>query len=119
MIAQIPKVHHRRETMHKETTMVRGRNGRIKRIAARVMILAAIGITPLAGCSTSTPPAGTAGQKLVAATFSLSQCQPIDANIYKCPAIDKPICNPDYSGEVECIRVGKNGGVYLQTSPLQ
>jgi len=49
-------------------------------------------------------------------TFDLSKCQAIDQNMYKCPAIDKPICNPNYApAGVECLKIGKQGSVYVTT----
>ena len=29
-------------------------------------------------------------------------------------AADKPICNPDYNGQVECVRIGPKGSVFVQ-----
>jgi hypothetical protein len=46
--------------------------------------------------------------------FSLDQCQPYSGNLYKCPAIDKPVCNPDYNGDVECVRIGPKGSIFVQ-----
>ena len=46
--------------------------------------------------------------------FDLSKCQEQGPNLYKCPAIDKPICTPEFSQpEVQCIRVGKKGNVFV------
>ena len=71
----------------------------------------------LGGCSSSSMPS-TAEQKALANTelhFNLGECQQLDANLYKCPAADKPICNPDYNGQMECIRVGPKGSVFVQS----
>jgi hypothetical protein len=35
--------------------------------------------------------------------------------LYKCPAADKPICNPDYNGQAECVRIGPKGSVFVQS----
>ena len=68
-----------------------------------------------AGCSSSTPPsAEEAALKKTELRFSLDQCQPIELNLYKCPAIDKPICNPDYNGQYQCVRIGPKGSVFVQ-----
>ena len=78
--------------------------------------IAVLGLLVLGGCSTSEPSA--AQQAALAKTelhFSLDQCQPLDPNLYKCPAADKPICNPDYNGQVECIRIGPKGSVFVQS----
>jgi hypothetical protein len=46
--------------------------------------------------------------------FDLSKCEQISPNLYKCPAIDKPICTTEYSQPgVECIRIGKKGSVFV------
>jgi hypothetical protein len=59
------------------------------------------------------PTPETAAQKSVLANFDLGQCQQMDTDIYKCPAVDKPVCHSSYSGSIECIRIGKNGSVYV------
>jgi hypothetical protein len=81
-----------------------------------ISAIAALGLLALGGCSTSEPSADQ--QAALAKTelhFSLDQCQPLDANLYKCPAADKPICNPDYNGQVECVRIGPKGSVFVQS----
>ena len=76
-----------------------------------------LALATLCGCSSSTDSAAAANAKQVEVTFDLSQCQSIDQNMYKCPAVDKPICKPEYNpGGVECIKIGKKGSVYV-TSP--
>jgi hypothetical protein len=46
--------------------------------------------------------------------FDLSKCEPMGPNLYKCPAIDKPICTEEFSQpDVVCIRVGKKGNVFV------
>ena len=80
-----------------------------------VAIIAACFVTILGGCSASTPPPETAAQKQVLASFDINKCQQMSPDIYRCPAIDKPICGRDYNGPLECVRIGKNGGVYVAT----
>ncbi len=90
---------------------------RAEQMAKRMFsAIAVLGLLVLGGCSTSEPSA--AQQAALAKTelhFSLDQCQPLDPNLYKCPAADKPICNPDYNGQVECIRIGPKGSVFVQS----
>lgn len=90
---------------------------RLEEIARRtILAIAVLGLLALGGCSSSEP--SSAEQAALAKTelhFSLDQCQPLDANLYKCPASDKPICNPDYNGQVECVRVGPKGSVFVQS----
>jgi hypothetical protein len=48
--------------------------------------------------------------------FNLGECQQLEPNLYKCPAADRPICNPDYNGQTECVRIGPKGSVFVQRS---
>ena len=79
-----------------------------KRVIVAVFMAAAIG-----GCSATTPPPETSAQKQVLATFDVNKCEQQGPGLYKCPAVDKPVCSPDYNGPLECVRIGKNGSVYL------
>lgn len=47
--------------------------------------------------------------------FDLNKCEPLEAGLYKCPASDKAICNPDYNGQAECVRIGPKGSVFVQS----
>ena len=52
----------------------------------------------------STPPTG----QQVELTFDLSKCEPQGPSLYKCPAIDKPLCTKEFQQpNVQCIRIGK------------
>jgi len=95
----------------------RDSDSKAERIAKRaISAIAVLGLLALGGCSSSTPPsAEVAAMEKTELRFSLDQCQPLDANLYKCPAADKPICNPDYNGQVECIRIGPKGSVFVQS----
>jgi hypothetical protein len=69
----------------------------------------------LAGCSSSTPAPESAALARTELRFNLNQCQQLSPGLFKCPAIDKPICNADYTGTpVECLRIDKQGSVYVQ-----
>ena len=79
--------------------------------------IAVIGLLALAGCSSSPEPSA-ATQAALAKTelhFDINACQPIEPGLYKCPAADKPICNPDYNGQAECVRIGPKGSVFIQS----
>ncbi len=81
-----------------------------------VLAIAVLGLLALGGCSTSEPSAATqTGLAKVELHFDLNQCQDLGAGLYKCPASDKPICNPDYNGQVECVRIGPKGSVFVQS----
>jgi len=81
------------------------------------LAIAVIGLLGLAGCSSSPEPSA-AQQAALAKTelhFDINACQPIEPGLYKCPAADKPICNPDYNGQAECVRIGPKGSVFIQS----
>jgi hypothetical protein len=85
----------------------------VKRLISAITVL---GLLALGGCSASEPSAAT--QAALAKTelrFDLNACQPIEPGLYKCPAADKPICNPDYNGQAECVRIGPKGSVFVQS----
>ena len=78
---------------------------------------AVLGLLVLAGCSSYSEPSG-AEQKVLAKTelhFDINACQQIEPGSYKCPTADKPICNPDYNGQAECVRIGPKGSVFVQS----
>lgn len=82
----------------------RNSDSKADEIAKRtISAIAVLGFLALGGCSSSTPP--PAEQAALAKTelhFNLGECQQLEANLYKCPAVDKPICNPDCNGQAEC-----------------
>src|SRR5690242_20086908 len=86
------------------------------KIARRVIsIVAVLGILAFAGCSSSEP--SRAEQRALAKVelhFDINKCQPIEPGLYKCPASDKAICNPDYNGQADCVRIGPKGSVFVQ-----
>jgi hypothetical protein len=98
--------------MRKEIDLSSLNRKKIKRLAWPTSILAVLAIT-VVGCSWLMPPPETASQKQVLANIDVLKCQAVDVNVYRCPAIDKPVCTPDYRGTLECIRLGKNGAVYV------
>ena len=96
---------------------MQNRNSKSQWVARRALsAIAVLGLLALSGCSTSEPSAATqAGLAKVELHFDLNQCQDLGAGLYKCPASDKPICNPDYNGQVECVRIGPKGSVFVQS----
>jgi predicted component of type VI protein secretion system len=98
--------------------MVNGNSAsKAKTIAKRsISAVAVLGLLALGGCSSSEPSAAT--QAALAKTelhFDINACQQIEPGLYKCPAADKPICNPDYNGQAECVRIGPKGSVFVQS----
>jgi predicted component of type VI protein secretion system len=88
-----------------------------ERLLKRMFVaIALLGLLALGGCSSSEPP--PAQQAALAKTelhFDLNTCQQIEPGLYKCPAADKAICNPDYNGQAECVRIGPKGSVFVQS----
>ena len=80
------------------------------RIVPAAALVAMLG---LGGCSSDnaqTPPANP-----IQVNFALDKCQPLEANLYKCPAIDQPICTPEFTrADVSCVRIGPKGSVFVQ-----
>jgi len=69
----------------------------------------------LAGCAASTPAADSGTLQRTELNFSINQCQQQSPGLFKCPAIDKPICSPDYNGTaIECLHTNKNGTIQVQ-----
>jgi predicted component of type VI protein secretion system len=81
-----------------------------------ITAVALLGLLTLGGCS-STEPSATQQASLAKTElhFDINACQPIEPGLYKCPAADKPICNPDYNGQAECVRIGPKGSVFVQS----
>jgi len=87
-------------------------------VKCSISAIAVLGPLAFGGCSQSEPSSAT--QAALAKTelhFDINACQPIEPVLYKCPAADKPICNPDYNGQAECVRIGPKGSVFVQ-SPM-
>lgn len=79
--------------------------------------IAAIAILTFAGCGSQpnlTPAEQKAGDR-VEMNFDLDKCMPIEPNLYRCPAIDKPLCTVEFSRpDLECVRIGAKGHVFVQ-----
>jgi len=99
---------------------MRTRNADISKIGERRMriipaaaLAASLGMLALGGCSSQNadvPPSNP-----VAVNFALDKCQQLDANLYKCPAVDQPICTPQFvRTDINCVRVGPKGSIFVQ-----
>ncbi|HUO04858.1 MAG TPA: hypothetical protein VMU16_06625 [Candidatus Binataceae bacterium] len=77
------------------------------------MLIGAAGLMAIGGCAdTSAAKPATPPMEV---NFALDKCQQIDMNLYKCPAIDKPICTPEFQRtDVDCVRIGPKGSVFVQ-----
>jgi len=106
--------------MDRTTLRSRAANDDARRVCSRSNLLrgAAVAILAmgLSACASTTPAAApTPAEERAELNFDLSKCEPMGANMYKCPAVDKPICSPDYTPtSLECVRIGKKGSVYIQ-----
>jgi hypothetical protein len=69
----------------------------------------------LAGCaSDNPPPPPQSGTPLAQANFDLQKCEQLQANLYKCPAVDQPLCTPEFNrSDISCIRIGPKGSVFI------
>jgi hypothetical protein len=86
-------------------------SNRFARIAANAVLGGALA---LAGCSTTPPPQETPKQAMAVANFDLNKCQELDAGLFRCPAVDKPLCNPDFARtDTDCLHVGKKGELMI------
>ena len=78
--------------------------------------IAMLGLLAIGGCSSSEPsPAQQAALAKTELHFDINACQQIEPGLYKCPASDKAICNPDYNGQAESVRIGPKGSVFVQS----
>jgi hypothetical protein len=79
--------------------------------------IATVAMLTLGGCS-SQPNLTLAQQKAgdyEELNFDIDKCLPLDSNLYRCPAVDKPICTTEFSNpDIECVHIGKRGNVYVQ-----
>ena len=88
-------------------------------IIAMAFVSAALTLS-LEGCAASTPAPDAATLNKTELSFNINKCEMLGAGLYKCPAIDKPICNPDYTGTpVECLHTDKNGNITIQQLQTQ
>lgn len=86
-------------------------------------LIAVLGLLALAGCSSSSPPSTStadvpAHSELATAELHLmlDQCKQLEAGLYKCPAFEKTICEPEYSGDANCVRTGHKGSIFVQSN---
>ncbi len=78
------------------------------------VIAVSLGMLALVGCASESATEPPAGEKPVPVNFALDKCQQIMPNMYKCPAIDQPICTPEFQRtDVACVRIGPKGSVFV------
>jgi uncharacterized protein YceK len=87
----------------------------LKRVIRIAAISSFVGMLSLGGCASGTSGTDSASSGGTAMNIDLSQCKQQEANLYKCPAFDLPVCQPDYAGtDVKCVRIGKKGSIIVQ-----
>ncbi len=92
------------QTMMRKTVAVAIRMGAVVLLAGA-----------MSACSSQPDAAQTPANNQIAMKFDLGQCQQLSPSLFKCPALDKPICDPGYNkNDVICVRVNKNGEVIQQ-----
>ena len=83
------------------------------RVIGAAALAASLGMLAIGGCSSQN--ADQPSEKPIAANFALEKCQQLEPNLYKCPAVDQPLCTPEFNRtEVNCVRIGPKGSVFVQ-----
>jgi hypothetical protein len=76
-------------------------------------LAASLAMLAFGGCSSQN--ADVPPEHPMAVNFALEKCQQLEANLYKCPAVDQPICTPQFvRTDVNCVRIGPKGSVFVQ-----
>src|SRR5260370_42299781 len=97
------------QTGKKVASKVRARRLGVMSAAA---LAATLGMLALGGGSSEN--AGKPTQAPVAVNFALEKGQQLQANLYKCPAGDQPICTPEFQPtDVNSVRIRPNGSVFV------
>jgi hypothetical protein len=83
------------------------------RIIPACALAASLGMLALGGCSSQDADKPT--EKPIAANFALEKCQQLEPNLFKCPAVDQPLCTPEFNRtDINCVRIGPKGSVFVQ-----
>ncbi len=86
---------------------------RERRIMSAAALAASLGMLALGGCSSQN--ADVPPEHPMAVNFALERCQQLEPNLYKCPAVDQPMCTPEFvRTDVNCVRIGPKGSVFVQ-----
>lgn len=91
-------------------------------IGRLIVAIGLIAMLAAAGCSSQVAetPAQQAAGNYEEMNFDLDKCLPIEPNLYRCPAIDQPLCTPEFARtDVICVHVGPKGHVYLQKTGME
>src|SRR5258707_2570888 len=86
---------------------------RERRIMSAAALAESLGMLALGGCSSQN--ADVPPEHPMAVNFALERCQQLEPNLYKCPAVDQPMCTPEFvRTDVNCVRIGPKGSVFVQ-----
>jgi hypothetical protein len=89
-------------------------------VKAASSAIAVLGLLALAGCSSSSSPMPPVPPQSELANTELhiflDQCKQLEAGLYKCPAFEKAICDPEYNGQATCVRTGRKGSIFVQSN---
>ncbi len=86
--------------------------------AATIAALATLAVMGCSSQTTETPAQVKAGD-YAELNFDLDKCLPIEPNLYKCPAIDKPLCTPEFArNDVICVHTGPKGAVFMEKTGM-
>jgi hypothetical protein len=99
--------------MHTRKVVSSKIRGRGLRMIPATALAASLGMLALGGCSSQD--ADVPPKNPMAVNFALDKCQQLEPNLYKCPAVDQPICTPEFNRTaVNCVRIGPKGSVFVQ-----
>ena len=90
---------------------------KVRRVVGALVWMGAVAsfAVTMSACSSQPESAQTAAANQVAMKFDLGQCQQISPSLFKCPALDKPLCDPGYNkSDVICVKVDQTGVVLQQ-----
>ena len=90
---------------------------KVKTAIGALVLMSAVGslMATMSACSSQPESAQTAAANQIAMKFDLGQCQQLEPSLFKCPAVDKPLCDPGYNkNDVICVKVDKTGVLMQQ-----
>ena len=86
-------------------------------IMTAAALAASLGMLALGGCSSQN--ADQPAEAPMAVNMDLTKCEQIEPNLYKCPAVDKPMCTPQFNRtDINCVRIGPKGSIFVQRGGL-
>lgn len=90
-------------------------NGRDRRAARVAGWTTAAAMLALSGCYMFSSSQAQEDKLQTQLHFNLAQCQQVEANLYKCPGVDRSVCGAFYAGQdVTCLKLDKDGNALVQ-----